>query len=527
MSRYHVNFILHAHLPYVRHIDYPRFLEEDWLYESLNESYIPLFRKLDRLEKDNVSFHLTICFSPTLLTMLEDEKLKERFKNYMDLHIDLGRKEVERLSADEEKLLLARKYLKDLEENWAFYAENNLSLIPLIKRMRDNGHIELMTTAATHAYLPLYREYETAVRAQIELGISTFRRIFGFDADGFWLPECGYYPGLDSILSQYGIKYCQLPSHSVISSRDKSIGAGYMPVTMPSGLNGFVRDWQITSLIWSDKSGYPADEDYREFYRDIGYDLPLSYIAPYIHEPEVRVFTGFKYYAITGKNDEKRVYNLDKVKNKVLLHVNNYIYHIKRKALAINALGIDEPVFNLCYDAELFGHRWYEGLDFLEEFLRRISEDEQADLTLPSSVLSDNTIRKESLFINDCSWGLGGYSDVWLDGSNRWIYRHIHEAIERMEELTRRFPDQGTLKKRFLNQASREVLLAMSSDWAYIMHDNTSVTYAEKRLRNHLGSFNVVYSSMCKNSVNTEWLIKAEKRNLIFPEIDYRVFKKN
>ena len=118
----------------------------------------------------------------------------------------------------------------------------------------------------------------------------------------------------------------------------------------------------------------------------------------------------------------------------------------------------------------------------------------------------------------------GGYSDCWLDSENSWLYRHTHKAIERMEELARRFPGQRSLKCRFLNQAAREVLLAMASDWPYILHDKTSVIYAEKRLRNHLGSFNVVYSNMCKNSVHTEWLVKAERRNAIFPEMDYNLF---
>ena len=132
--------------------------------------------------------------------------------------------------------------------------------------------------------------------------------------------------------------------------------------------------------------------------------------------------------------------------------------------------------------------------------------------------------RSSSGKANESSWGSGGYSDTWLDETNSWIYRHIFKSIERMEELTKRFPDQGSLKGRFLNQASRELLLAMSSDWPQIMHDRTSSAYAEKRLRSHLGSFNVVYSAMTRNTVNTEWLINAEKTSEIFPDIDYKVF---
>ena len=522
-----VNLMLHAHLPYVRHLEYPRFLEEDWLYESLNESYLPMFRMLQRLDEKGVDFHISFCFSPTLLTMIQDQKLQERFHNYMNLHIELGEKEVERLSDDPARRKLAEHYLNELHANWNFYEENGMSFLPVVKNLASKGKIELFTTAATHAYLPLYREYPTAINAQVKMGIEAFRDTFGFLPAGFWLTECGYYPGLDDVLSKYGISWCQLPSHAAISARDKSIGGGYLPVRLPSGVIGEVRDWNITSLIWSDVSGYPSDVDYREFYRDIGYDLPMDYIRPYIHEPEVRVFTGFKYNAITGSGDEKNVYNPERAQEKVSLHVNNYLYHIKKKGSILSSSGIENPTFNLAYDAELFGHRWYEGIDFLEKVIIEISSSEDFKMTTPSMQINNTSTKYDNLRINDCSWGKGGYSDVWLDQSNVWIYRHIFKAIERMQELCTRFPDQGSLKGRFLNQASREVLLAMSSDWPYILHDKTEVAYAEKRLRNHLGSFNVVYSALCKNTVNTEWLIKAERRNAIFPNMDYKIFAQN
>ncbi|MDX9934177.1 MAG: DUF1957 domain-containing protein, partial [Sphaerochaetaceae bacterium] len=111
------------------------------------------------------------------------------------------------------------------------------------------------------------------------------------------------------------------------------------------------------------------------------------------------------------------------------------------------------------------------------------------------------------------------------DGDNVWIYRHVHKALERMTELANRFPGQNSLKQRFLNQAAREVLLAMASDWPFIIHSGTSVNYAEQRVRDHLANFNVVYENMCKNAVNTEWLIKAEKRNIVFSDMDYNMFR--
>ena len=178
-----INLILHAHLPYVRHLEYPRFLEEDWLFESLNESYIPMLSLLDRLDEEGLNFRITFCFSPTLLTMLSDKELNERFASYMKLHIELGRKEEQRLKGDKETQRLAIMYLSSLEKNWHFYEKNGMSIIPVLKRLKENGKIELMTTAATHAYLPLYREYPTAINAQVSLGISTFRDIFGYNPE--------------------------------------------------------------------------------------------------------------------------------------------------------------------------------------------------------------------------------------------------------------------------------------------------------------------------------------------------------
>ena len=519
-----VNLILHAHLPYVRHVEYPKFLEENWLFESLNETYIPLLIMLDRMDKDSVPYHISICFSPTLLTMLTDEALQERFVNYMNERIELGEKEVRRTEGeDTECHEMAKRYLGYARMSLETFESYERNILTGFKNLADRNRIELLTTAATHAYLPLYKDYPTAINAQVVMGLRTHKRVFGQSAKGFWLPECGYFPGLDKVLASHGVSWCQLAAHSVISARDKSVYGGYKPVELPAGVVGFARDWDLTSLVWSGTFGYPCDSDYRDFYRDIGYSLPLDYIRSYIHEPEVRCFTGYKYHAITGKTEDKNFYDPAKAEEKVSLHVDNFLYSIKRKGIMLEASGISDPVFNLCFDAELFGHRWFEGIEFLEGVLRGAASSPDYELVTPTAIILQDG-EKEKLAVNESSWGIGGYSDTWLDGSNAWIYRHIRKAIDRMQDLTHRFPDQGSLKGRFLNQASRELLLAMSSDWPCIMHDNTSVTYAEKRLRNHLGSFNVVYSSMSRNTVNTEWLINAERRNVIFPDIDYNLF---
>jgi len=522
-----VNLILHAHQPYVRHLEYPKFLEENWLFESIAESYLPLLSVLERLDGEGCQFKVTISFSPTLTTMLCDEPLQERFVRYMQERIELGNKEVERCKSDApENLFMAKHYRDAYSSMLSLYESLGRDILKEFLRLKRKGKVELMASAATHAFLPLFRMDENAVRAQVEVGISEFVRVFGYSPDGFWLPECGYYTGLERILGEYGIRYVQLPSHSVLTSKNLIASAGTEPLLLgDSPVYGFPRDWSLSSLVWSDVSGYPCDRDYREFYRDIGYDLPLEYIRPYIHEPDVRVFTGYKYFAITQRGNEKKPYEMDKALEKVQLHADNFLYHVRRKGLGNYFENGKKPIVTLCFDAELFGHRWFEGVSFLERLLSANEAESGIRLTTPSETLASGSYA-EKAYLNDCSWDKHGYADSWLDGSNAWTYRHIEKAIGYMEEIARHFPKQPSLKKRFLNQAAREILLAMDSDWPKIMHDRTSVNYAETRFRNHIGSFLVVYSNMCKNAVNTEWLINAEKRNAIFPDIDYNIFGK-
>lgn len=516
-------FLLNAHLPYVRHIDYPRFLEEDWLYEAMSECYLPLLRMLDRVADDGIPVQLTLSMSPTLCAMLSDAPLQKRFVDYLDRHIELGKKEVERTKREQpEYHEMACYYLNNYQQDLTDFQSCNGNILSLFRTLEEKGIIEIITTAATHAYLPLYKDYPTATNAQIEMGVQSHISSFARVSRGFWLPECGYYPGLEDYLKNKGIKWFQTASQSMLLSPDKVDYGTFRPVQLPNGLVAFPRDYETTSLIWSSTSGYPCDRRYREFYRDIGYDLPLDYIGPYVEEDGNRVFTGFKYCAITGPGNGKVPYSLELGKELAERHAANFLYNVSNKAERVGKIIGRVPFSTVGIDCELFGHWWFEGVEWLEQVLRQ-SVNSTVDLTTPTAFLSekpDLQIARPSF----SSWGDGGFNGTWLDGSNSWLYRHIHQSIERMEELAVRFPDQTSLKKRFLNQAAREVLLAMASDWPFIMYHKTDTGYAQKRIEGHLENFNVVYSNMCKNAVNTEWLVKAEKQDVVFDDIDYNIF---
>jgi 1,4-alpha-glucan branching enzyme len=122
------------------------------------------------------------------------------------------------------------------------------------------------------------------------------------------------------------------------------------------------------------------------------------------------------------------------------------------------------------------------------------------------------------------SWGYKGYGEVWLDGSNHWIYRHLHKTAERMTDLARRHPGAEGLLRRALNQAAREVLLAQASDWAFIMKTGTSVDYATRRTCDHVNRFNDLFAAIGSGSINESWLAEIEHKDNLFPFVDYRVY---
>ncbi|MFP4154024.1 MAG: glycoside hydrolase family 57 protein [Alkalispirochaeta sp.] len=522
--------LLHSHLPLVRHPEHDSFLEERWFFEAVSETYLPLLRGFSRLETEGVPFRLAMTFSPTLSFMLQDEFLMERFLRHLQKNIELAERELDRTKGDPGTQRLAEmyhlRYTTDKQDIEDTYGGNVLKGFDYFGK---RGHIELLATAATHAFLPNYRHYPEIVKTQLELGVECHRESFSTNPRGIWLPECGYYEGLDEIIADVGVDYYVSAAHGILFGEPQAKNGTYAPVRTPAGVTAFPRDVYTATWVWSSEQGYPAHPAYRDFYRDIGYDLPLDYVRPYIHDNDVRVDTGFKYHAITGATDEKELYDPERATSVVKQHARDFYTrqaeHLERLSGVIQA----EPIITSPYDTELFGHWWFEGPQWIEELFRvaedaRRKGDTRVTLTTPSDYLRREEPTQE-LQPTFSSWGSRGYAEVWLDGSNDWIYRHTHQAIERMAELVARFPDESGLKERALNQAAREVLLSMASDWPFIMNARTVVSYAERRVKEHLRNFTRVYDALSQRNMGTEWLTAVEKKHPLFPHFNYRRMK--
>ncbi|MDA3950853.1 MAG: DUF1957 domain-containing protein [Spirochaeta sp.] len=522
--------LLHSHLPLVRHPEYNSFLEERWFFEALSETYLPLLRVFDRLETDDVPFSLAMSFSPTLSFMLQDPFLMERYLTYVTGNRELAEKELDRTAGDPPQRRLAEMYynrytadLHDIEDKY----EGNV--LRGFDYYATRGRIELLATAATHAFLPNYRHYPEIVRTQLELGVECHQQNFSTPARGIWLPECGFYEGLDDLIAGTGVEYYVSAAHGVLFGEPQAENGTYAPVRTPAGVAAFPRDVYTATWVWSSEQGYPADPTYRDFYRDIGYDLPLEYVRPYIHDDDTRIDTGLKYHAITGATDDKVLYDPERAGETVRRHARDFYTrqaeHVERLSGVIRA----EPVITSPYDTELFGHWWFEGPQWIEELFRvadeaRTAGDTRVTMTTPSEYLRRNGTA-QNVSPTFSSWGSRGYAEVWLDGSNDWIYRHTHQAIERMAELVARFPDESGLKERALNQAAREVLLSMASDWPFIMNARTVVLYAEQRVKEHVINFTRVYEALSQRNMGTEWLTAVEKKHPLFAMFNYRRMK--
>lgn len=515
--------ILHAHLPFVRHPEREKTLEELWLFEAITETYLPLLSMFERLVGEQVPFKLTMSITPTLGSMLRDPLLIERYIKHLNSLIELSEKELERTRFQSQFYPLAQMYHELFQTSRRLFEEQyRCDLVAAFAEFQELGVLEIIASGATHGFLPLM-DQEQAVEAQIRLGVDWYRQQFHRDPEGMWLPECGYAPGMDRYLHKHGIKYVILDTHGVLHSKPRPRYAVFAPVVTESGVAFFGRDVESSKQVWSSTEGYPGDYHYREFYRDIGFDLDYDYIRPYLYSDH-RGHTGIKYYKITGPTDHKQPYCPKAAREKAAEHAGNFMFNREKQVEYLCQHMEREPIITAPYDAELFGHWWFEGPQWLEFLIKKIAFDQTTiKLGTPGEYLKRypvNQVVQPSM----SSWGFNGYNEVWLDNTNDWIYRHLSLMAKAMIELANCESD-NSLIIRGLNQAARELLLAQSSDWAFIMNAGTMTEYAVKRTREHICQFWELEKQIRSGRVDSDYLSKLEAKNNIFPNLDYRIYR--
>jgi len=547
-------FVLHSHLPYCRNAGrWPH--GEEWLHEAASETYIPLLDALYDLKQEGCPFKLTLGITPVLVEQLADSLVIDHLVAFIQEKIQRAQEDVKRFDkAGEGHLLYLAKFYLDRYQHIlnSFNERFNRNIIAAFKQLQDEGHIEITTSAATHAYLPLL-ERDSSIYGQLKVGKESYRRHFGIAPSSVWLPECGYRPayyvdsqgkryvkpGVESFLSQLGMSCFFAETHTVEGgepvgkAREEVIGpyasiprryvvplaqypeptqrTTYLPYWVQTPEVAVIgRDNRTSMQVWSAEWGYPGDFYYREFHKKDG-------------------ISGLHYWKITGAKLDlayKEYYDPYWAGQRVAEHSSHYAHLVDELMTNFYQETGKFGIIAAAYDTELFGHWWFEGVDWIKEVLRQLSGSELVELTTASEFIKKHP-PGDVLALPESSWGLGGGHFTWQNVDTDWIWPIIHSAEVRMEKLVAKYPKADRVIKEILNQAARELVLLQSSDWPFLITTGQASFYAENRFLEHVKRFQQLADIAESGKSDKAALALCHQLwelDKIFPEINYLSF---
>ncbi len=551
-------FVLHSHLPYARKAGrWPH--GEEWIHEAAAETYVPLLQALYDLKEDGVKFKLTIGITPILGEQLADADVKDHFDQYLDAKIAAATHDVARFTAADDRHMA---YLATFYRDWFTQIKRDFDvrfgrdITGAFKALQDAGYIEIITSGATHGYLPLLG-HDSAIYAQIRAGIANYARLYGGKPRGIWLPECAYRPayitedgrtrpGIERFLAEQGIKVFFSETHTITGGKPVGMAAGetfgpygeikrryLVPIAekMParpattfkpyyvsdttagpdtqehSGVAVIGRQNRTGMQVWSADWGYPGDYDYREFHKKDG-------------------VSGMQYWRVSGTRIElgfKDAYHPDWAQYKVGQHADHFAWLVAEELTNYHAATGEYGLIASNYDTELFGHWWFEGVDWLREVLRRLAANPDVELTTASAFIEAHP-PQEVLHLPEGSWGVGGGHWTWDNHNVSWMWQPIWEAEARMEQAVAAHPDADGDLRYVLNQAARELLLLTASDWPFLVTTGQADQYAIQRFTGHVDRFEALMDAVEAGAPDRALAEDYWERDKVFPNIDYRWF---
>jgi len=553
-------FVLHSHLPYCRMAGrWPH--GEEWLHEAAAETYIPLLEALYDLREEGYPIKLTIGITPVLAEQLADPLVLEHLEIYLEGKLDAARDDAKRFERAGELHLeyLARFYAERFSRLLETFREHfGRDIVGAFRTLQDEGCIEIITSAATHGYLPLL-ERDSSIYGQLKAGVESYKQLFGRPPRAVWLPECAYRPafyvkingkryykpGLEEFLAELGLGLFFSETHTIEGGKPvgKAAGEAIGPygaipkrhvVPIPEHEEPAVRTTfrpyyvagtdvavigrnnRTSMQVWSADWGYPGDYDYREFHKKDG-------------------MSGLQYWRVTGANVDlvyKDYYHPDWAQNKVREHARHFAWLVEDQLSSHYEESGRYGIIASCYDAELFGHWWFEGVDWIREVLKILSrpsarlEPGGVELVTASEFIEEHP-PEDVLALPESSWGLGGGHWTWDNHETHWMWESIHEAERRMEGLVARHPAAQGVLADVLNQAARELLLLGASDWPFLVTTGQAREYAIMRFNGHLERFERLAEMAEAGRADEEARALAEElheRDKLFPNIDYRWF---
>jgi 1,4-alpha-glucan branching enzyme len=457
--------------------------------------------------------------------MLSDEHLKNKYLHYIDKQIEFGKQELERTSGNEALNKLVQSYYNKITDNKIAYTDRyEKNLLKAIDFFRRKGKIEILASCATNSFLPFISHNQESLQAQMEIPIPTYRRLFGSTPHGFWLPALGWTHELEPYLTAYNYTFTVLNSHGLLLGNPAPEKGCFYPAKTPNGTYILGRDHYAIREI----KKIAKDEMFRNNDRDAGYELPADLVSQFLSTEGERHRTGYNYWSNKiDSNYEYCIYDTQAASQKVDFHAKTFLINTIARLEEATKYMNEAPISINAYNASNFGSNWYEGPQFVEALFRNALVYNDLQFITPSEYIFKQDLTSFQVVSPAfSSSGVNGFAETWLDASNDWIYRHLSRAMERMTELAERFPDDTGLKERALNQAAREILLAQSSDWSALLHRQECTEYAHNNAENALRNFTTIYEALGSNYISTEWLTTLERKHNIFPNINYRVFRR-
>jgi 1,4-alpha-glucan branching enzyme len=531
--------VLHGHMPYVLHHGvWPH--GEDWLYEAAAESYLPLLALIDECQSLNCNPQFAIGLTPVLLEQLTHKNFRSGFRKYLLERVNRVRKD----KADFKRK--DQMHQVHLAEWWELFFTRLVEQFDRIEgnipkafaEWADRRLIQILTSSATHAYLPLLLE-DSCVRAQVRAGIRSSERILGLRPTGVWLPEGAYRPGgiwsppipwgakndrlgIDQIVADEYLSHFFVEDHLLGEFESQNSKAVREPFWVTNnGHNGrllaaFARDPEICKKVWCGFVGYPADGLYLEFHKR--------------HGPR----RGLRYWKVTDRwsgPGDKQLYYPDDVAGKIYEHAKHFCSQVKRQLTEYHQRTGHSGVVVACFDAELFGHWWFEGPRFLKDVLLTLNADPEIELCTPEAYLEKYQPRN-NMSLSEGSWGEGGDHRVWANEKVDWMWRIEYQCETLFGKLTYHLPwrkDQAL--RKILEKAGRELLLLQASDWPFAVVRCQAVDYGIKRFMGHVARFecltdiaeNLAVDPHYLNSLNRVQrfdLQDPDIHDVIFPQID-------
>jgi 1,4-alpha-glucan branching enzyme len=518
--------MLHSHIPYCRKSGvWPA--GEEWLFEAMNETYIPLLLALRALHRDGIHPRVMVGLVPVLMEQLADGYMKDRFCSYMEDKISRARTDIQRFQADPTRLAIAHYWLEVFEANYrAYTADFYRDILGTLKWLQDEGVVEVLTSAATHGFLPLM-ERDSAIFAQVRVGIETYKQYFGRPPRGFWLPECAYRPaewspkeqrmrqGIDKWLAREGIEYFFVEHVGILRAsfvenrHQETAPTTYRGYGLPSGVAAFGRNEATSRQVWSPDQGYPGDPWYLEFHRK---------------DPE----SGLRYWRITG-NDEKQVYDVEAASKRVEDQARHFVNLIKQ-LLDQAAIPEAEPIIVAPYDSELFGHWWHEGVAWLEQVYRLLSQEKSVACRSLGAYVNQYKADFSTIRMSPSTWGLNSDYTVWQNPEHGWIWPYINSSSLEAEQVLAQARPQDERGYRILRQMARELLLMQGSDWPFLLYTAQAKEYANQRFHHHHQRFRkLIWAAQDLGDhgrLSGAELQQIEDIDSPWPALDYNLFRR-